>query len=163
MAVYTIREASGADVRVLTDMVVEAANWNASAVRQRVVVLADPLHQRYVRGWKRPGDAGSLAIDADGASVGACWFRLFPANTPGYGFVAPGVPELILGVNHQWRAQGVGRALLRAVIDQARAAGHQRLSLSVERDNHAVALYRTEGFATLEQRGSRDTMVRNLR
>ena len=73
------------------------------------------------------------------------------------------MPELILGVNHQWRAQGVGRALLRAVVDQARAAGHQRLSLSVERGNHAVALYRTEGFATLEQHGTRDTMVRNLR
>ncbi|MGK9148584.1 GNAT family N-acetyltransferase [Plantibacter flavus] len=163
MAVYSIRDAAAGDVRVLTDMMVEAANWNARAPRPRAAVLADPQHVRYVRGWLRPGDGGCLALDADGAPVGACWYRLFPANAQGFGFVAAGVPELILGVSALHRAQGVGRQLLRAAVEQARAGGHQRLSLSVERANHATALYRTEGFATLEQHGSRDTMVRNLR
>jgi len=163
MAVYSIREAAAGDVRVLTDMVVEAANWDARRSRTRSAVLADPLHSRYVRGWRRPGDAGSLALDAEGAPIGACWYRLFPADAPGFGFVAAGVPELILGVGAIHRAQGVGRQLLRAAVAQARVAGHQRVSLSVERSNHAVALYRTEGFATLSRSGFRDTMVLNLR
>lgn len=163
MAVYSIRDAAAGDVRVLTDMTVEAANWNALAPRTRSAILADPLHSRYVRGWRRPGDAGVLALEAEGAPVGACWYRLFPADAPGFGFVAAGVPELILGVSPLHRAQGVGRQLLRAVVAQARAAGHQRVSLSVERANHAVALYRTEGFVTMERSGTRDTMVLNLR
>ncbi|MFZ4896025.1 GNAT family N-acetyltransferase [Plantibacter sp. Mn2098] len=163
MAVYSIRDAAAPDVRILTDMVVEAANWNASALRPRVEVLADPRHRQYIRGWRRPGDAGSVAIDRDGSPIGACWFRLFSADDPGFGFVAAGVPELVLGVSPLWRAQGVGRALLRAVVVQARAAGHQRIALSVERGNHAVSLYRTEGFTTLQAAGVRDTMVRNLR
>lgn len=163
MAVYSIREAAAGDARVLTDMTVEAANWDARAPRTRSAVLADPQHSRYVRGWRRPGDAGSIALDGEGSPVGACWYRLFPADARGFGFVAAGVPELILGVNAIHRAQGVGRQLLRAVVDQARSAGHQRVSLSVERTNHAVALYRTEGFTTLERSGTRDTMVLNLR
>ncbi|MGG7451852.1 Acetyltransferase (GNAT) family protein [Plantibacter flavus] len=163
MAVYSIREAAVADVRVLTDMMVEAANWNAVAPRPRSAVLADAQHTRYVHGWRRPGDAGVVAVGQDGAPVGACWYRLFPSDAPGFGYVAGGVPELILGVSPIHRAQGVGRQLLRATVQLARAAGYQRISLSVERANHAVSLYRTEGFATVDRRGTRDTMVLNLR
>jgi ribosomal protein S18 acetylase RimI-like enzyme len=163
MAVYSIRDAAAEDVRVLTDMMVEAANWSAAGFRTRAAVLADTQHTRYVHGWRRPGDAGVIAETHDGAVVGASWYRLFPADAPGFGYVAPGVPELILGVSPIHRAQGLGRQLLQATVLSARAAGYQRISLSVERANHAVALYRSEGFATLDRRGTRDTMVLNLR
>lgn len=163
MAVYSIREAAVADVRVLTDMMVEAANWNAVAPRPRAAILADVQHTRYVHGWRRPGDAGTVAVGQDGTPVGACWFRLFPSDAPGFGYVAGGVPELILGVSPIHRAQGVGRQLLRATAELARSGGYQRISLSVERANHAVALYRSEGFATVGRSGTRETMVLNLR
>lgn len=163
MTAFGLRAAVGSDSRFLTDMVVEAANWNPSASRQRVSVLADPDYTRYVTGWQRPSDAGVVAVDSDGVPVGACWFRLFPTNAPGHGFVAVGVPELILGVSPIWRAQGAGRALLREVVSIARTAGHARLTLSVERGNHAADLYRSEGFVTVATPGTRDTMVKNLR
>ncbi len=73
------------------------------------------------------------------------------------------MPELIIGVNSVWRSRGVGRALLQALVDAARAEGHGRLALSVEHDNFARSLYRDEGFATVATDGSRDTMVRRLR
>jgi GNAT superfamily N-acetyltransferase len=79
------------------------------------------------------------------------------------GFVAAGVPELIIGVRPLWRAQGVGRALLRALTDDARAGGYARLALSVERDNFARELYRSEGFAVVASAAGRETMVRILR
>ncbi|MET0976883.1 MAG: GNAT family N-acetyltransferase [Leifsonia sp.] len=160
---FSLRPAVGSDSRFLTDMVVEAANWNPSASRQRVTVLADSAHTRYVAGWQRPSDAGVVAVDDDGQAIGACWFRLFPTDAPGYGFVAVGVPELILGVSPIWRAQGAGRALLREAMRIAGQSGHARLALSVEHGNHAADLYRSEGFLTVASPGTRRTMVKNLR
>jgi GNAT superfamily N-acetyltransferase len=94
--------------------------------------------------------------------VGAAWYRLFGADTPAHGFVAAGVPELIIGVRPLWRAQGVGRSLIRALTDAARTAGFARITLSVEHGNFAHLLYRSEGFAVVDSRNGRDTMVRVL-
>ena len=83
MNAFRIRPAGGDDARILSDMLVEAANWNPARMRPRVTVLEDPAVSRYVAGWMRPGDFGCVAVDAHGAPVGACWARLFPANAPG--------------------------------------------------------------------------------
>ena len=89
--------------------------------------------------------------------------RFFPASDPGYGFVAPDIPELTIGVAAHWRGQGAGRALLRAIADQARCAGSTQISLSVERKNFAQKLYLSEGYQVTGQgyAGS-DTMVKVL-
>jgi GNAT superfamily N-acetyltransferase len=163
MGGFEIRGATPADARFMGDMLVEAANWSVTRARPRVAILDDPTVSQYIAGWKRPGDFGSVAVDSHGIPIGACWARLFPPNAPGFGFVAVGVPELTLGVNPQWRAQGVGRALLKAISGQARAAGHSRLSLSVERANFAQRLYVSEGYVTIESRDLSDTMVATLR
>ena len=163
MRAFRIRPATGEDARVLADMLVEAVNGNAERTRARVNVLEDPAFVRYIAGWKRPSDFGCVAEDANGVAVGACWARLFPANDPGSGFVAVGVPELTLGVYRQWRAQGAGRALLRELSLAASAHGYARLSLSVERTNFAQRLYTSEGYVPVAFGESADTMVRTVR
>jgi GNAT superfamily N-acetyltransferase len=163
MSVTSTRPAVRGDGAFLADMVVEAANWRPGAARPRFEVLESADHGRYIAGWMRPGDAGFLALDEQGDTVGAAWYRLFPRSDPGFGYVATGVPELIIGVRPIWRAQGVGRMLLRRLAQHARAQGYGRLSLSVERDNFAAALYRSEGFTVAGESGGRDTMVRRLR
>ncbi|MBO0979534.1 GNAT family N-acetyltransferase [Microbacterium sp. SD291] len=143
-------------------MVVEAANWRAGSVRVRHEILADAEHRRYLTGWMRPADAGFVAVDAEGLPVGAAWYRMLPRSEPGFGFVGTAVPELIIGVQPIWRAHGVGRTLLRRLLVHARERGHPRISLSVERDNFARLLYRSEGFAVVETGAARDTMVHRL-
>jgi len=163
MNAFRIRPATGEDARVLTDMLVEAANWDPVRARPRVAVLEDRSVARYVAGWQRPGDFGCVAEDVHGLPVGACWARLFPANAPGYGFVAVGVPELTLGVYPYWRAQGAGRALLRELARTAAARGHARLSLSVAHGNFAHRLYQSEGYVTVASQGGSETMVLTVR
>lgn len=163
MSEFTVRSATPDDGQFLAEMVVEAANWRPAPARPRVTVLADPNYAHYLSGWQRPADRGVVATDASGEPIGAAWYRLFPANAPAHGFVSVGVPELIIGVRHIWRAQGVGRALLRELVGEARRAGHSRLALSVEQGNFAAALYRSEGFDVVSGAGVRETMVLNLR
>lgn len=163
MATHRLRKAARTDARFLGDMLVEAVNWAPARSTSRIDALADPKVARYITGWKRPGDAGMIAVDATGTPIGACWYRLFPPNAPGSGFVAPGVPELTLGVVGIWRGEGIGRELLHGALDSARQHGYRRVSLNVDRDNFASKLYLAEGFLTVERGDRADTMVRVLR
>lgn len=156
---FSTRPAAQADAGFLGDMLVEAANWRAGGVRPRHEVLNSLEHRRYLAGWQRAADAGLVAM-SDDRPVGAAWYRMLPQDAPGLGFVGGGVPELIIGVHPLWRAQGVGRTLLRELVRLAATEGHARISLSVERDNFARNLYRAEGLTVASQTPSRETMVR---
>ena len=160
---WTIRPARAGDAGFLTDMLLAATNWSPQwPERSRSEVLASPKTAHYVAGWPREGDLGVIA-EADGQPAGASWLRFLPESDPGYGFVAADVPELTIGVTAAWRGRGLGRALLRAVTEQARAAGISRISLSVERKNFARKLYESEGFRVVDSSDAQsDTMVRDL-
>ena len=160
---HRIRPAEQTDAPFLADMLVEAFDWTAAHARSRVELLADANVSRYLRGWRRPGDGGVVAVDDHGVPLGACWYRVLPKRDAGYGWVGPGVPELTLGVRPIHRAKGLGRSLLVAACAQAAAAGHQRISLSVERANFAWRLYVSEGFVVTESGTDSDTMVKTLR
>ena len=57
----------------------------------------------------------------------------------------------------------MGRALLRAIAAQARAAGIQRISLSVERKNFARQLYFSEDYQVVDSGDAQsDTMMKDL-
>ncbi|PZQ60637.1 MAG: hypothetical protein DI570_13835 [Phenylobacterium zucineum] len=51
----------------------------------------------------------------------------------------------------QHRGKGAGKALLRAAIERARAAGYRELQLDVLSDNPAVGLYREMGLEVLSE------------
>lgn len=143
---FTIDPAQPDDLPFLWDML-----W-AAAVAEEVRALgwsagfALPDVHHYLAGWGRPGDAGVVARDETGRRLGAAWYRLFPAEDPGYGFVAPDVPELAIGVVSAARSRGVGGALLDALAATARTRGFRALSLSVDRRNPARRLYERTGF-----------------
>lgn len=162
-APFRLRPATQADGSFLGDMVVEAAHWRPGGGPPKHQVVTGSDHSRYVAGWMRPGDAGFVAESDSGEPIGAAWYRMLPRTEPGFGYVGTGVPELIIGVRPIWRAHGVGRALLQRLCDHARAQGYGRISLSVERGNFALTLYRSEGFAVTEAGHGRDTMVKRLR
>lgn len=141
-----IRPAHAEDEPFLWRMLATTANLPPAEPPSVEHVQSDPGIAPYVADWGRAGDAGVVA-EVGGASVGAAWFRIYDATHPGYGFVDAWTPEISIGVATPWRARGVGRALLEALIATARADGHRALSLSVDARNvPALALYRAAGF-----------------
>jgi ribosomal protein S18 acetylase RimI-like enzyme len=71
----------------------------------------------------------------------------------GHGVLLDGGPgyELALFVHPDYRAAGVGTALLHALLGRGEAAGVERVWLSVRRANRlAVNLYRRAGFSVTE-------------
>ena len=148
------------DVKLLTRMLWVAFNWRNEAVSEQH--WPDPAAAaKYVDGFGRHGDAGVIAADA-GQGVGAAWYRLLPAEDPGYGFVAADIPEVTLAVASQARGRGIGTALMQRLLDRALADRIKALSLSVEPDNPAMRLYLALGFERVGGSGGSITMLRTL-
>jgi ribosomal protein S18 acetylase RimI-like enzyme len=156
-----VRAATAADLPFLQAMLYEAATWRPEAQPPLETVLASSHVTRYVSGWGRPGDAGVIAEEEQ--PVGAAWYRLFPADEAGYGFVGADVPELSIGVAPRSRGAGIGTRLLEALVEAARTDGHPAVSLSVEPDNPARRLYERVGFVRVADDGGAWTMLLELR
>jgi GNAT superfamily N-acetyltransferase len=159
VAVLEVRLALPDDEPFLWDMA-----WEATAVDAgmralgRDAAFAIPHVRRYLAGWGRPGDTAVVAF-VNGQRLGAAWYRLFPADDRGWGFVAVDVPELSIGVVAEARGRGTGSALLDALLALAREQGYPTLSLSVDRQNPARRLYERKGFRDAGISDPTDTSV----
>jgi GNAT superfamily N-acetyltransferase len=84
---------------------------------------------------------------ADGIPVGAvsgpkdAWCGVFAGEDAGYGFVAPDIPELTIGVLRGHRGTEAGTALMERLIGRGSSRGLRAISLSVEDGNRARLLY----------------------
>ena len=150
-----IRKGSAADVPFMKSMLAHAYAWRVNAFE------ADIPLTRYVDNWGRPGDVALIAHET-GNRVGAAWMRLFTASEPGYGFVAEGTPELSIAVVPSRRRHGLGKELLEALLDAARAAGYASVSLSVEAESPAVGFYQRHGFTPVRESDGGLVMTRAL-
>ena len=150
----TTRRATAADLPFLEEVFVIAADWNPEAVKGAEFWHADPTFQKYLAGFPRDTDLGFIA-EREGQDAGAVWSRYFTAADPGYGFVAEDIPELSISVVAGRRGEGIGRALLNAML----AASPVSLSLSVEDGNPALELYRKSGFVPVGRVGDATRML----
>jgi GNAT superfamily N-acetyltransferase len=84
------------------------------------------------------------------AEVGgrAAGYAKLHAGEPAEGVEGPEPVELVrLYVSREWLGRGVGEALMRACVDEARRAGHETIWLGVwERNARAQAFYRKWDF-----------------
>lgn len=140
-------------------MLGEAAVWRPDKPTPTAdEVMADPRYAMYLAGWPRPGDVGLVA--EDGGPVGAAWYRTHTEASHGHGFIAEDIPELAIAVIASRRQQGIGRMLLRDLIELSVVEGCPAISLSVAEDNPARGLYESVGFQLVEKHGWTWTMVR---
>ncbi len=158
-AAVMIRPGESQDVTFLRDMV-----RHTGLDRSGVTIDAEPPPlSRYVVGWGRAGDTALVAFDGTThVAVGAAWCRLFTAAEPGYGFIDEATPELTVAVVPSRRGEGIGQALLTAIVEQARADGVAAISMSAVRDTPAVALFEENGFRVIREHGTAVIMALDL-
>ena len=150
-----VRRASHADITFMRSMLAHAYHWRVAGFE------ADIPLTRYTENWGRPGDLALIAMEG-GHPIGAAWLRSFAVASPGYGFVDEETPELTIAVVPSRRRHGVGQELLDALLEQARAAGHPSISLSVEHDSAAVAFYERNGFEQVADEHGAFTMLKRF-
>jgi len=157
-----IREASPSDETFLREMLYHSLYVPEGSAPFDLGVLRHPEIAKYVDGWGRPGDLGVIAKDSESdGNIGAAWMRLFSGSAKGYGFVADDIPELAMAVLPGYRGCGVGTALLKRLLEDARK--YEAVSLSVSIDNPARRLYERFGFEPVGTSGSSLTMLKRCR
>ena len=124
-------------------------------------VIEQPELNKYYLNWGREGDIGILA-KVDELAVGACWSRLHPTDNPGYGFVDAAIPELTVAVKEEWRNRGLGRKMLELLCEYNKLSDYNSISLSVDKRNRVVELYKRLGFEILDEKGTAYTMLKPL-
>ena len=157
-----LRELESADADFLGAMLVEAVYWDPTRERLPAeFLLAHPQLAIFHEGWGRAGDTG-LVAELEGTPVGVVWYRLFTEAEHGEGFVDEQTPELAVSVADGHRGRGIGRTLMQAIQERARADGFERLSLSVDAENPAKRLYARLGYAEYEPGDGLGRMVLTL-
>lgn len=138
---------------MITDMFrVEPASWphdeaDLRAVREQVFIVEQAIPPE--EEWDA-FDAGArhvLARDAADRPIGTA--RLLPPRPAGGGdddAPVAAAPASIgrMAVLAEWRGLGVGAAMMRVLLEQARALGYAAIELHAQ--THAIAFYATLGF-----------------
>jgi GNAT superfamily N-acetyltransferase len=154
-ASVTIRRADRLDVPFLRSLLGFAYDWHVRRFDTNVSI------SHYVDGWGRKGDTALIAMEG-GHSIGAAWYRLFPATSPGYGFVDDRTPELTAVVVPTRQGLGIGTQLLDAIAARAKADGYPALSVSVRSDHPDLPLFLEHGFEQIREEDGTLTLQRLL-
>ncbi|PHN01747.1 GNAT family N-acetyltransferase [Flavilitoribacter nigricans] len=124
-------------------------------------IIDQPHLARYYLDWGGKKDLGWVA-EMDHRPVGAVWSRFFPASDAGYGFVEEDAPEIGIALLPAYRGRGIGTALLTKLMSELQKWGVPAVSLSVDKRNRAMQLYRKLGFRTVREDGNAVVMYKPL-
>jgi ribosomal protein S18 acetylase RimI-like enzyme len=142
----TIRDLADDEHAFLREMLYAALAWRPDRwLPPQALLVRLPQVAIFHKGWGRPGDT-ALVAEEDGRLVGLVWYRYFTNERHGEGYVDPDTPELAIAVVNGRRSRGIGRRLMEAMHERARADGVARISLSVDADNPAKRLYASLGY-----------------
>jgi len=114
--------------------------------------------QVYVRDFGRCPDDHCLVAECDGQVVGAVWVRMMDD----YGHVDDQTPSLAISLYPEFRGRGIGTDLMLRMLDLLRQKGYRQVSLSVQKANYALGMYRKAGFEALADRGDELLMICSL-
>ncbi|HYE94362.1 MAG TPA: arsinothricin resistance N-acetyltransferase ArsN1 family A [Terriglobales bacterium] len=136
-----VRPATAADVEAITRIYNQGIEDRLATLETEHRTTEERAQWLAARGPRHP------VFVAETGDVVVAWASLNPFNPrPAYAHVA----DFSIYVERAWRGRGVGRQLLEALIERARALGYHKLVLSAFPFNPAgVSLYERAGFRTV--------------
>ena len=139
---YTIRQMVPEEYPLLNDFLYEAIFIPDGTVPPPKNIIASPELQIYVDRFGSSKADFALVAEVEQKIVGAVWVRIIND----YGHIDDETPSLAIALYKEYRGMGIGTALLQELLAFLKAQGYSRVSLSVQKANQAVNLYRRAGF-----------------
>ena len=155
---YSIREMRKEEYSLLSDFLYEAIYIPDGTSAPPKSVITCPELQIYIADFGNSKHDKALIAEIDGNIVGAIWARIMND----YGHIDENTPSLAMSVLKAYRGMGIGTLLLTQMLLAEKAAGYAKISLSVQKDNYAVKLYRKAGFTTVKETTEEYIMVADL-
>lgn len=143
-----IREITPHEIPLLTEFLYEAIFQPENTPKATRTVLQDPMIWAYIdRFGTLPDDLCHVAT-FNGLIIGAIWSR----RGCSYGKIDDSTPELAMSLYPQYQGRGMGSQLLSCHLSHLKEKGYKQISLSVDKTNFAVKMYRKAGFKTIAER-----------
>jgi len=146
-----IREIEKNEIDKLEDMLYEAVyqpDKNNPIPRD---VIKVPRVYAYIDDFGKYNDDYCFVADLNGQIIGAVWVRVITGKIKGYGNVDNQTPEFAISLFEEYRNQSIGTKLMNKMINQLQKSGYKQTSLSVQKENYAVKLYKKVGFEIIDE------------
>lgn len=143
---YIIREINEEEIKLLDRFLYLAIYVHKGEVPPPFGIIYKPELQVYVENLGKEKDDHILIAEADDKIVGAVWVRIMDD----YGHIDDETPSLIISVEKEYRGKGIGRSLLSSMLSLLSRCGYKAVSLSCQKENYAVSLYKSLGFEIIK-------------
>nr|WP_256755098.1 GNAT family N-acetyltransferase [Bifidobacterium longum] len=121
-------------------------------------IINCPELQEYVFEFGKRKDDRALVAEVQGNVIGAIWVRIMND----YGHIDNDTPSLAMSVFQKYRGQGIGTSLLQQLLLVEKSFGYSKISLSVQKNNYAVKMYKKAGFLVVDENSEEYIMTINL-
>lgn len=138
---YRIREIKDSEHPILSDFLYEAIFIPKGIAKPPKSIINQPQLQVYIKDFGKPDDF-CLVAETEDKIVGAVWVRIMND----YGHIDDETPSLAISCCDGYRHLGIGTSLMKAILQLLKEKGYKRVSLSVQKENYAVNMYRKTGF-----------------
>lgn len=152
---YTIREMTAAEYPLLNDFLYEALFIPDGIAPPLKNIIASPELQIYVECFGELKDDFALVAEVERKIIGAVWVRIIDD----YGHINDQTPSLAISLYKEYRGQGIGTDMMRAMLSLLKAHDYKGVSLSVQKANYAVEMYRKVGFKIIKESGDEWIML----
>lgn len=154
---YQIREIRKSEYPILSDFLYEAIFIPEGMNRPPKSIINHPELQVYTADFGKPDDY-CLVAETKEKVVGAVWARIMDD----YGHIDDTTPSLSISLYKEYRHSGIGTALMEAMLRLLRENGYRQVSLSVQKENYAVGMYKKAGFQVVRENQDEYIMVCRL-
>lgn len=155
---YVIREIRKKEYCLLDNFLYEAIYIPDGIEPPPKSIIDSPDLQEYIVEFGKRKSDKALVAEIQGNVVGAIWVRIMND----YGHIDNDTPSLAMSVNKKYRGLGIGTALLKQQLSVERLAGYSKISLSVQKNNYAVKMYKKIGFTVVDENSEEYIMAVNL-
>ena len=154
---YQIRKITVSEYPILADFLYEAIFIPEGIDKPPKSIIEQPELQIYIKDFGKADDL-CLVAETKEKIVGAVWTRIMND----YGHIDDETPSFAISLYEEYRHLGIGTALMNAMLRLLKEKGYKQASLSVQKANYAVNMYRKVGFEVLDENEEEYIMVCRL-
>lgn len=154
---YKIRKLKQNETKILDTFLYEAIFIPDGVQAPPKDIIAHPDLQIYISDFGKQTDVCYVA-EFDGKVVGAVWTRIIND----YGHIDEETPSLSISLFKEYRNLGIGTQLMRQILSTLKEQRYKQVSLSVQKANYAVRMYKKLGFEVVRENEEDYVMVCKL-
>ena len=156
---YIIRKMKKHEYSLLNDFLYEAIFVPEGMEAPSRDIINKPELQVYVSDFGSQKDDLCLVAEINGNIVGAVWVR----DMKDYGNIGDGIPSFAISLYKEYRGNGIGTELMKAMIGELKSRGYNKASLSVQKMNYAAKMYQKLGFEIIGENEDEYIMMYRLK